>query len=336
MRVLPVMLLALALLAPLGAWADDLAVDRWDKFTLDDQLTRKGKPTWLWPEPEANTSVQAHGLPTDLSPYETLSFWMHLDKPYESRVTLIFHSENAETEGMDYYQTHIDTSWTGWRLFQMPLKNLSVSREPMGWDQVSRAFWSSNWARKLDPATTIHFQDFRLSTEPMFGTAEVAGELFPNRSMEADMNGDGIPDGWGYNPFKTSSQGTLDSEAAHSGNRSFCIDNGDDAKARGGLTATYKPDETKPGTKYVLSAWVKTEGTSSNKMNTSARITTVDADKKVIESDYRTCGPGPFDWKRFEWEVTLPDNTHYFNVILFHHGEGKAWWDDVSMKEAGK
>ncbi|MBI2298769.1 MAG: heparinase II/III family protein, partial [Armatimonadetes bacterium] len=72
----------------------------------------------------------------------------------------------------------------------------------------------------------------------------------------------------------------------------------------------------------------------SDPNGTSARITSVDAGDKVLSSDYRLCEPGTHDWRRYEWLVSLPLGAVRFNLVLFHHGGGSAWWDDVSLLRA--
>src|SRR5690606_10166298 len=46
------------------------------------------------------------------------------------------------------------------------------------------------------------------------------------------------------------------------------------------------------------------------------------------------CQPGEYDWRYHEWAVVLPPETTRFNLVLFHHGAGRAWWDDVSLRKA--
>ncbi len=165
---------------------------------------------------------------------------------------------------------------------------------------------------------------------PIPGSGRVPGELLRNRSFEVDGNGDGKPDGWSLSRFGTGSTTTLVEGVAHKGARSVRISG--TPKGRAGLSVGIAPDETDPELVYLLTAWVKVEGTSASDLRTSARITSVDKNGIVLKSDYRRCDPGPYDWRYHEWLLSLPAKTHRFNLVCFHHGTGSAWWDDVSLR----
>jgi hypothetical protein len=164
------------------------------------------------------------------------------------------------------------------------------------------------------------------------GTAAVPGELLANRSFEVDANADGTPDGWGLNGFDPPSEVQLDDTMSHSGSHSVRI--AASGNGRAGASCGFDARVTDPAAVYLLSGWVKVEGTSAASARTSARITSVDAGGNVLKSDYRVCDPGPYDWRHYEWLVRLPATTTRFNLVLFHHGDGQAWWDDVSLLKA--
>jgi len=132
--------------------------------------------------------------------------------------------------------------------------------------------------------------------------------------------------------FALSTVVVLDHETAHRGECSVRLDGAPGCRA--GATIGFAEAQTDPAALYLLSAWVRIDGTSAHELRTSARTTSVDAAGNVLNSDYRLCDPGPHDWRRYEWTVALPPATTHFNLVLFHHGEGAAWWDDVSLVRA--
>lgn len=319
--------LVLLLLSLLPLRADQLRLTDWDGFQPSDDLAG----ALAWADIATQTSVAAKDAPTDWTPYQTLSFRAHVAEPKDSLITLVMSSENPATKGSDYYAFNFGCQFSGWRTFQVALKTLGGAREPLGWDQIGRVFFSSNWSHHLDPETKLSIADFTLDTEPIPGTERPAGELLTNRSFELDGNRDGTPDGWGLSTFDGDCQIGLDDQVAQTGATALRIVGVKGSRA--GATVGFGEDQTAPQAAYLLSAWVKTEGESDHSQRASARITSVGADGKVLKSDYRACDTEPQDWRRYEWLVTLPPETTRFNLVLFHHGSGTTWWDDVSLRQ---
>jgi len=162
------------------------------------------------------------------------------------------------------------------------------------------------------------------------GTDSPPGELLRNRSFELGSPG-GAPTNWGVNSFRTESVAGVDATVARTGNQSLRIE-GRDSKGRAGATASFRGDVVNPDYLYRFSAWVRIEKPSKDPNRTSIRFTSVKGESDVLRSDYRVCESGPHDWKRYEWDVKLAPGTEWFNIVLFHHGEGTIWWDDVSLK----
>lgn len=167
---------------------------------------------------------------------------------------------------------------------------------------------------------------------PVMAQHEAPGEMLPNCGFELVAPGNNLPDGWAGGNFNTEAKLAVDNEVFHSGTRSVRIDGA--PRSRAGLSKGFGERETDATAVYLLSAWVKIEGTSTHSLRTSARITSVGANGDVLKSDYRLAPSGPCDWTYCEWLVALPPETTRFNLVLFHHGEGTAWWDDVSLRRA--
>lgn len=181
-------------------------------------------------------------------------------------------------------------------------------------------------------ALLLMFHLFMLPPGSLSAAPGAPGEMLPNGSFEQDADGNGVPDGWTINRFDTESTVQLDNTVAHTGKHSIRIDG--DAKGRAGVVVGFRGKQVEVNAAYLLSGWVKGEGESASSYGTSVRITSVGADGSVLKSDYRVVNPVPRDWAPVEWLVALPEGTTSFNLVFFHHGEGKAWWDDVSLRRA--
>lgn len=324
---------SLGLLFLCHAWlvAAPLPVEQWQGLVPDPALTSpSGTPALAWPTPETTTTVTAQGLPADLSAVRSLRFWLHVAEPRDSVVTLVFGSENPASEGSDYYACTIKTDFTGWRQFLYARNELGTSRQPLGWDRIGRVFLSSNWAHHFDPATVVHLAGFVLDDQPLPGTEVPPGELLVNRGFELDRNYDGAPDGWGLGSFDSAAK--IDCvEGGHEG-KALRIQGADEGKCRAGASCSFGPDQADPQTLYVFSAWVKREGETGPGLGTTARFTSVGQPGEVLKSDYQSCPSGTYDWRPLHWLVRLAPETQRFNLVLFHHGPGTAWWDDVSLR----
>lgn len=167
---------------------------------------------------------------------------------------------------------------------------------------------------------------------PVLAQPQAPGELLPNPGFALDTAGRGLPDGWTGGNYGTEAKLELDADVFRSGGQSVRIDGA--LRSRAGLHRGFRERDTDPGDVYLLSAWVRVEGTSTHAMRTSVRITSVDEEGSVLKSDYRLAPAGPYDWTHCEWQIVLPPATRRFNIVLFHHGEGTAWWDDASLRRA--
>lgn len=312
--------------------AETLLLEEWQGLVPDSALVLEDKPALAWPKIDDMTSSTAAGVPEDLSRFRTLSFRLHVAEPKESVLTVIFLSENPTTPGSDYYSVGVKTTFAGWRAFRFPLSMLSAARKPLGWDQIQRVFINSKWAHKLDPETVVHLAAFTLDTTPIPGLEQPSGELLVNRSFEL-VTADGAGAiGWGAHSFHTAAKISVDNTTAASGQRSIRIE-GAPGNVRAGLSKSFGPELTDPDALYLMTMWVKADGRSEHPLRTSVRFTSINADGRVIKSDYRRCSAGPFDWRPVRWLIELPQETHRFNIVLFHHGDGTAWWDDVSLRK---
>ena len=317
--------------------AAPVVVDQWDGFVPAPEMKApSGAVAQRWPTPAETTSVQAKGVPTDLSAVRSIRFWMHVAEPKDSVLTVVFSSESQETKGSDYYSLVLKTNFTGWREILLSRDELGTTRAPAGWDQVSRVFFSSNWAHRLDPETVVHIAGFTLSEEVLPQEEMPPGELLRNRGFELDRDYNEAPDSWSYTTFNSGTVVDL-VDGGHAG-KAVRIAGPDEGRNRGGVSCSVGPDRTDAKALYVMSAWTKVTGETSPTWAANARFTSVNEGGAVTKSEYKPCPPGPFDWQPVRWLVQLAPDVHRFNLVLFHHGSGTAFWDDVSLLrcQAGK
>ena len=305
-------------------------VEEWDGFVpAPGMKAPSGASAFSWPTLGETTSVQAKGVAGDLSAVRSVRFWLHVAEPKDTVLTVVFSAENPETEGADYYSLTVKTNFTGWREILRSRDELGAARTPLGWDQIGRIFFSSNWDHQLDPETVVHVAGFTLSEQPLPGAQMPPGELLKNRGFELDRNYDDQPDGWSYSTFRTGTKVDL-VDGGHAG-KAVRIQGVPEGKCRGGTSCSVGPDRTDANALYVMSAWAKVTGDTSPTWAANVRFTSVNEGGAVVKSEYKKCPAGPFDWRPLHWLVQLAPDVHRFNIVLFHHGSGTAFWDDVSL-----
>ena len=310
--------------------AAPLVVEQWDGFVPAPELKApSGASAFSWPKPGETTSVQAKGVSGDLRAVRSVRFWLHVAEPKDTVLTVVFSAENPETQGSDYYSLTVRTNFAGWREILLSRDELGAARTPLGWDQIGRVFFSSNWAHRLDPETVVHVAGFTLSDEPLPGARMPPGELLENRGFELARNYDDQPDGWSYSTFGTATEADV-VDGGRAG-KAIRIQGVPEGKCRGGASCSIGPDRTDAKALYVMSAWAKVTGDTSPTWAASVRFTSVDEGGAVVKSEYKKCPAGPFDWRPLHWFVQLAPDVHRFNIVLFHHGSGTAFWDDVSL-----
>ena len=141
-------------------------VSDWSGLDLDASLSVEGSSSGLWDDHLNQTSVsKTFAAPLDASAEDTLSVWIHSDVANDALIELIFDSENAGSDGWDYYRYRLHVDWTGWRHFWIPLEDFVVSRQPVGWHELNRVQLSADgWSHEALADTLLHLDDMRLTS----------------------------------------------------------------------------------------------------------------------------------------------------------------------------
>jgi len=118
--------------------------DRWAKpsagFTLSKEQVKEGESSGKWENTVENNRVVAIDIPHDWTGYKYLTFWAYSAAANKSAIELVAYSEDDKTSDDDYYKFEIVIDWTGWRKFEIPLKEFAATRNP----HAARAEWISS------------------------------------------------------------------------------------------------------------------------------------------------------------------------------------------------
>jgi hypothetical protein len=148
--------------AVLTCYVDDISLwesaesfeelEAWTGGTAEEQVVREGRYSIRWAHAESDHLGCVFDPPADWSAFNAVSFWLYSEKVTGSAFMLILSSENPDVEGMDYYAFQVVLDWTGWRRFVLPFRELSVARQPLGWQHIDQAYFTaSGWGNEPNP-----------------------------------------------------------------------------------------------------------------------------------------------------------------------------------------
>ena len=134
----------------------------------------------------------------DWSGQNTLEFWVYSPNAVKSSVAVVVVSDNAETNGMDYYMAEFYTGRTGWFLVSLPYQGESSAFEtvgkPKGFASVDRVeLWATYGETAAPRGMEIYLDKMTLVTKTQEeidnsknedGTGGVAGEAIVVRNKQ--------------------------------------------------------------------------------------------------------------------------------------------------------
>ena len=154
--------------------------EQWQGGNQDREIVAEGETASIrWAHGDSNT-LEYRDCPSDWTGEQNvLDFWLHSEKATDSRFIIYIGSENPELPGMDYYSASIRLNFTGWRHYQLPLKELSVSRTPLGFDKItSFRMHASGWNNTPHPEAVVRVGDIRLVYMPPVKGPRLSDEDF--------------------------------------------------------------------------------------------------------------------------------------------------------------
>ncbi|HUU00384.1 MAG TPA: heparinase II/III family protein [Myxococcota bacterium] len=141
-------------------------VSDWSGLDADSSLAVEGASSGRWDDHPDQTGVsKTFATPLNAGAEDTLIVWIHSGVANGAQIELIFDSENAGSDGWDYYRHQINVDWTGWRHFWIPLADFVVSRQPVGWHELNSVQLSaSGWSHEALEDTILHLDDMRFTS----------------------------------------------------------------------------------------------------------------------------------------------------------------------------
>lgn len=165
--VFPCCCLVLCLVLTVAAAAEQPAFgpSGWRGGTPDAKVHKVWPQSICWHHGKSRSLGLSFAKPQDWSRYSALALWLHSEKATGSRFVMLLPSENAKTEGADYYSHAMTLDWTGWKRFVMPFVELSAAREPLGWNHITAIqFTASGYGNTPDPSAVVRLDGVELLT----------------------------------------------------------------------------------------------------------------------------------------------------------------------------
>lgn len=135
----------------------------WKGCTLDGQVRKIWPKSVCWRHAESQGISLKFPAPQDWSKFDAIAFWVHSEKATGSHFMVLFHSENRETEGPDYYSAKITIDWTGWKRFVLPFNELGAARQPLGWNHITGiSLPAAGYGNTPDPAAVVRIDGVEL------------------------------------------------------------------------------------------------------------------------------------------------------------------------------
>ena len=136
------------------------------EWQADQMISGDGAARWS--DTMVSTRLTIIDIPHDWSGHMFLSFWAHSAVANDAGIEIAVYSELDSTPTDDYYKKEIIIDWEGWRMFEIPLHEFSVTREPVGWDKIDYVkIASSGWGHTPVESTELIFDEMKLSNVRM-------------------------------------------------------------------------------------------------------------------------------------------------------------------------
>ncbi len=164
--------------------------DRWVKpmpgFVASKDQVKEGQTSGKWENTVENDRLVASNIPHDWSAYKYLTFWAYSVAANKVAIELVAYSEPERAAEDNYYKLEVVIDWTGWRKFEIPLKEFTANRNPVGWHKIDYVkIASSGWSHNPNPGTVLYFDAMKLSNQRT--ESEVKIEL-PNKHPNLLLN----------------------------------------------------------------------------------------------------------------------------------------------------
>lgn len=134
------------------------------KATSKEKRTSKYSAEW---DMDKLGNLSFSDFKHDMSEYSEISFSVKLDSDNEATVLLLLTSENAATDGMDYYSKELTIQPGEWVDYKFSYSDLSVNRTPLGFKKIETlSLQGTGWNNKHADGAVMYVDGFKLSGEP--------------------------------------------------------------------------------------------------------------------------------------------------------------------------
>lgn len=118
----------------------------WRGGTGVTEPRQAGAAALRWDQHTKNSTLECLRLPTDLSAFNTLSFWLHAGPSAKPGTFMIVFASAGGTGTNSYYGHKVTVDWTGWKRLDLRLEAFGRARSPAGWNRIdSLRFTASGW-----------------------------------------------------------------------------------------------------------------------------------------------------------------------------------------------
>jgi hypothetical protein len=125
-----------------------------------------GRQTVRWSHAESH-ALRLTSPRANWDTHNAIRLTLHNQVAVDGAVMLIVGSENAATEGMDYWMSRIGLDIPGRRELVFPRRTMGSARSPLGWDQITEAYLTaSGWGNTPNPDAVLHIERLELVDMP--------------------------------------------------------------------------------------------------------------------------------------------------------------------------
>jgi len=184
---------------------------------------------------------------------------------------------------------------------------------------LGRGFFKARWPRSYRPRGEF---SYTTTPEDAFHAEppDPGGNMLANASM---TKGDAVPLGW--TGLWGEAKASRDTVVFKEGPASLRVD-----CAAGKSGQAFQAVEGGRGSRLAVSGWARSSGAA----RVNVAVQSFSGDWKQNRFEQVRYLEGNSDWVAFSKEIELPPWTARFHVLLLVEGEGSAWLDEVSVREA--
>lgn len=154
--------LALSLCACLNARPDEVDMMKWKwegRVEKSTEEVKEGVFSYRWDAGKAG-GFKAIALENDWTKYKVLHFWAYSETATGTKVAVSACPTNSPPGNHYIYLIPVD--WTGWKEFNISIKEFSINRKPKGWGDIETVEFISHFYGTPEPGTLLFINDLKL------------------------------------------------------------------------------------------------------------------------------------------------------------------------------